>query len=144
MLKNKKIATGLIFAAAALIIMMFSSIPSASSKEMPISDLVGNPEKYEGDYLMTQGLLDEESIEWDSDKIQLRFSLRDENEENISLPIFHEGIKPDNFSEGIIVIVEGFLNDDGVFEAEKVQTKCPSKYEGEEYDPEMHNEMFGK
>ena len=60
-------------------------------------------------------------------------------ETNASLPIIYNGVKPDNFSDDVIVIVEGFIRDNGVFEAEKVQTKCPSKYEGEDtenYDME--------
>lgn len=143
MTKNKKIITSLILMAAALMIMMFSSMPSAGSKENTISDLHKDSEKYEGEYIMTQGLLKTESIQWNADKIELQFELYDEND--AVLPVFHEGIKPDNFSEDIIVIVEGFLNNEGIFEAEKVQTKCPSKYEGEDmenYDAEAHKKIL--
>lgn len=143
MSKNKKIITGLALAAAAFIIMMFSTMPSAGSKEITIKDLAENASKYEGDYIMTQGLLNKESVEWDADKLELRFEIYEEGQG--TLKIFHKGIKPDNFSEDVIVLVEGFINKKGVFEAEKVQTKCPSKYEGEDmenYDSEMHKEMY--
>lgn len=142
MSKNKKIVTGLVLAAVALVILMFSSMPSAGSKEVTISTLTENVKEYEGEYLTTQGQLNEESIKWDADKILLEFEIYDEDQE--ALLVSHEGIKPDNFSDGIIVIVQGFLDENGVFQAEKVQTKCPSKYEGleEDYDPEMHKQMF--
>jgi cytochrome c-type biogenesis protein CcmE len=143
MSKNKKIITGLALATAAFIIMMFSTMPSAGSKEITIADLAENGSKYEGDYIMTQGLLNKESVKWDADKLELRFEIYEESEG--TLQIFHKGIKPDNFSEDVIVLVEGFMNEDGVFEAEKVQTKCPTKYEGEDmenYDTEMHKEMY--
>ncbi|WP_077211319.1 cytochrome c maturation protein CcmE [Bacillus dakarensis] len=143
MSKNKKILTGLILGAAALMIMMFSSMPSAGSKEITISDIVDNRDQYKGDYIMTQGLLNKDSVQWDADKIELEFSIYDEND--VTLPVFHKGIKPDNFSDDVIVIVEGFVNEEGVFEAEKVQTKCPSKYEGEDmenYDVETHQELL--
>lgn len=143
MSKNKKIIVGLVIMGVALIIMAFSSMPTAGSKEITISELVANSNKYDGDYIMTQGLLVKDSIQWNADKIELQFEIYDEND--VSLPVFHKGIKPDNFSDDVIVIVEGFINEDGVFEAEKVQTKCPSKYEGEDmenYDPETHKKVL--
>ncbi|MBT2680777.1 cytochrome c maturation protein CcmE [Bacillus sp. ISL-35] len=143
MSKNKKILIGLGLAAIAFVIMMFSTMPSAGSKEITIEDLSKNASNYEGDYIMTQGLLNKESVKWDADKLELRFELYEEGEG--TLQVFHKGIKPDNFSEDVIVLVEGFIQKDGVFEAEKVQTKCPTKYEGEDmenYDSEMHKEMY--
>lgn len=143
MTKNTKIIVSLVLGAAAIMILMFTSMPQAGSKEITISDIVHNPSSYEGDYIMTQGLLNEKSIDWDADQIELRFEIYDEN--NVSLPVFYKGIKPDNFSNDVIVIVEGFLNDENVFEAERVTTKCPSKYEGvdmENYDVEMHKEIL--
>ncbi|ESU30950.1 hypothetical protein G3A_19215 [Bacillus sp. 17376] len=143
MSKNKKIVMGLALASVAFIIMMFSTMPSAGSKEITIADLSKNGSKYEGDYIMTQGLLNKESVKWDADKLELRFELYEEGQG--TLQVFHKGIKPDNFSEDVIVLVEGFIQEDGVFEAEKVQTKCPTKYEGEDmenYDTEMHKEMY--
>ncbi|WLR55988.1 cytochrome c maturation protein CcmE [Mesobacillus subterraneus] len=143
MSKNKKIVVGLGLAAVAFVIMMFSTMPSAGSKEITIADLSKNGSKYEGDYIMTQGLLNKESVKWDADKLELRFELHEEGQG--ALQIFHKGIKPDNFTEDVIVLVEGFIQKDGVFKAEKVQTKCPTKYEGEDmenYDTEMHKEIY--
>ncbi len=143
MSKNKKIIIGLGIAAIAFVIMMFSTMPSAGSKEITIADLNKSGASYEGDYIMTQGLLNKESVKWDADKLELRFELYEEGQG--TLQVIHKGIKPDNFSEDVIVLVEGFIQKDGVFEAEKVQTKCPTKYEGEDmenYDSEMHKEMY--
>lgn len=143
MSKNKKIISGIALAAVAFIIMMFSTMPSAGSKEITISDLAENGSKFEGDYIMTQGLLNKDSVKWDADKLELRFEIYEENQG--TLQIFHKGIKPDNFTEDVIVLVEGFIKEDGVFEAEKVQTKCPTKYEGEgmeNYDTQMHKEIY--
>lgn len=143
MSKNKKIISGLVLAVVAITIMMFTTMPSAGSKEITITELVENMDEYKGDFITTQGLLKEDSIQWDADKIELEFEIYDENDE--TLQIFHKGIKPDNFTNEIIVIVAGFVNEDGIFEAEKVQTKCPSKYEGEDmenYDPETHKKVL--
>lgn len=143
MSKNKKIITALSLMAVAIFIMAFSSMPSAGSKEITISEVVNGADTFDGDYIMTEGLLNKESIQWDADKIELRFEIMDENE--LALPVYYKGVQPDNFTDDVIVIVEGFIDENGVFEAEKVLTKCPSKYEGEDmenYDGEMHQEIF--
>lgn len=143
MLKNKKIIFGLTISAIAIMIMFFSTMPTAGSKEIPMDEVVQNYGTYKDDYIMTQGLLDQDSVEWDAEKIELKFKIYEEGKE--TLQIRYEGVKPDNFSKDVIVIVEGFIGENGVFEAEKVQTKCPSKYEGEDmenYDSEMHKEMY--
>lgn len=141
MSKNKKIIFGLSLFAVAIMIMFFSTMPSAGSKEITIEELL--TENYKDEYVLTQGMLKQDSVKWDADKIELTFEIVDE-ETNASLPIIYNGVKPDNFSDDVIVIVEGFIRDNGMFEAEKVQTKCPSKYEGEDtenYDMEMHKNM---
>src|SRR5699024_12261756 len=67
----------------------------------------------------------------------------DLDEEGNELDVIHNGVEPDNFSDDVIVIVHGYILDNGVFEAERVQTRCPSSYEGEDmedYDSEFHRE----
>ena len=146
MTKNKKIMFGLSLVAAAFIILFFTTMPSAGSKEISIAELLSNKSAYKDEYVLTQGLLKQESVEWDADKIELQFEIYEDGKVAL-LPVRYMGVKPDNFSDDVIVIVEGFLKKDGVFEAEKVQTKCPSKYEGEDpenYDVEMHKELNKK
>ena len=143
MTKNKKIMFGLTLIATAFIILFFTTMPSAGSKEVTIEELMNNKNVYKDEYVLTQGLLKQDSIQWDADKIELNFEIYEDGKE-VYLPVLHNGVKPDNFTDDVIVIVEGFLRSNGVFEAEKVQTKCPSKYEGEDpanYDVEMHQEM---
>ena len=45
-----------------------------------------------------------------------------------TLPVVYKGVVPDTFSAGIEVVVEGRLNQDGVFRAEVIMPKCPSRY----------------
>ncbi|MBM4762633.1 cytochrome c maturation protein CcmE [Bacillus sp. B15-48] len=142
MSKNTKIIAALTLMFVAFGIITFASMPTAGSKEITITEIVENSQQYDGDYIMTEGLLNKESIQWNADDIELHFEIFDANE--TALPVFYKGVRPDNFTDDVIVIVEGFMND-GVFEAEKVLTKCPSKYEGEDmenYDSEMHKELF--
>ena len=48
---------------------------------------------------------------------------------NNRITVKYKGIVPDTFKEGIIAIADGELGKDGVFTADTVLAKCPSKYE---------------
>lgn len=132
--KNKKISFGLIVGAVAVIILFFTTMPMAGSKELSVKEIKQNEAEYINEFLMTSGSLVDDSVNWNSDELLLRFDLFEKDAPDEVLQVQYAGVKPDNFSDDVIVIVEGVLNREGVFEAEKVQTKCPSKYEGEDYD----------
>ncbi len=142
MKKNTKMLMGFSAIFIGIVILLIAATPGSSGTELTLEEFIKEPLKYEDRYVMTQGNLIEDTIKWDADKIDLRFDIKDEKG-NV-LHVQHTGVKPDNFSEGVIVIIEGFVNKDGSFTAEKVQTKCPSKYEGEDagnYDPETHQKL---
>lgn len=143
--KNKKIGFGLVVGAIAAFILFFTTMPSAGSKELPISEILQNKAEYESEHLMTSGLLNKDSVEWDADEIMLKFELYEEDKESEMLTVHYSGVKPDNFDDDVIVIVSGGLDENGVFAAHTVQTKCPSKYESEDmdnYDVEKHQEIL--
>lgn len=141
--KNSKIILAGIVIFIAILSILLMSAPTLSSTELTIEELLQQEDQLQGKYVTTQGLLIEESIEWDPDKIELTFQIEDENGKTLS--VYHHGVIPDNFSDGIIVILKGFLQEDGIFNAEKIQTQCPSKYESEDrenYDIELHKEIL--
>lgn len=45
-----------------------------------------------------------------------------------SLPVAYRGVLPDLFKAGCDVVVAGRLDDKGVFQADRILTKCASKY----------------
>jgi len=45
--------------------------------------------------------------------------------------VHYKGVIPDTFTEGVNVVVEGRLNDEGTFEATTLLAKCASRYENE-------------
>lgn len=143
MKKNTLVMIGGFIIAGAIIFLLMAATPGSSGIELKLDELLKNQEKYKDDFVTVEGLLVEESIEWNSDKIQLKFDVKD-TEGNI-LHIVHDGVKPDNFSEGVIVILQGHTDKKDTFIAESVKTRCPSKYEGEDmenYDPELHKEKL--
>ena len=54
-------------------------------------------------------------------------------EDGDTMTVLYKGIKPGNFEEAIQIVAVGNY-DEGVFRAEQLLVKCPSKYQGLEDD----------
>lgn len=76
------------------------------------------------------GLVDQEKFEVESAQLTATFDLRGESN---SVTVHYQGIVPDAFKPGGEVMVEGKLDDAGVFQADTLMTKCASKYQSEEH-----------
>ena len=53
-------------------------------------------------------------------------------QDNFKLPVVYTGTEPlpDTFRDGSQALADGKMRGDGVFQANKIQAKCASKYEG--------------
>lgn len=129
--------------AAAIIFLLMAATPGSSGVELTMKELLATQDQHKDDFVTVEGLLMEDTIKWNPDKIELKFDVKD-NDGNV-LHVIHQGPKPDNFSEGVITILQGSPTKKDTFEAETVKTRCPSKYEGKDmkdYDPETHKEKL--
>ena len=109
-----------------------------------VHEVMREPDSFEGRRLRVEGELRQGSIQFRESPCEWRFVLfKEEEEMSVRFP---QCVVPDTFRDGmgIQVTVEGSLGDDGVFLANQVIPRCPSKYEmqqrleaGEEmpYDP---------
>ena len=73
-------------------------------------------------------------------ELKLEFFIKDpKNDNEKTVAVVYEGIKPDMFASGRDVILDGNFKN-GIFEAVTLLTQCPSKYEppkpGESYSKE--------
>jgi len=76
------------------------------------------------------GEIVDDSVEWSTRELHLTFSIEDETG---TLPISYHGPQPDMLVDAVEAVVVGkFDPHAGVFEAEELLMKCPSKYEEEE------------
>ena len=82
------------------------------------------------------GLVADKSIKLDENNyMSCNFDLQ---EGEAILRVHFVGVRPDLFKNGAEVIVEGiYMN--GVFEADILQTKCASRYEGDLRDADSYN-----
>jgi cytochrome c-type biogenesis protein CcmE len=145
MKKNTIVMLGGLIIAGAIVFLLMAATPGSSGIELTMKQLVATQDQHKDDFVTVEGLLIEKSIKWNPDKIQLKFDLKD-NHKNI-LHVTYDGVKPDNFSEGVITILQGSPTGDNNFKAESVKTRCPSKYEGKDmknYDPKTHSKLLDK
>jgi cytochrome c-type biogenesis protein CcmE len=62
---------------------------------------------------------------------ELRFAMVDKD--GHTMTVHYNGVKPGNFEEAVQIVAVGSYHN-GVFEAEQLLVKCPSKYQGLEDD----------
>ena len=74
------------------------------------------------------------TVAFDQRSLDLRFEVVDIADGTTRFPVHYTGPLPDTFEEGRDVVIEGRMNQAGVFEATTVLTKCGSRYEAAEED----------
>jgi cytochrome c-type biogenesis protein CcmE len=77
------------------------------------------------------GGLVEKSTEYLDASEELRFAMVDED--GNTMTVHYNGVKPGNFEEAVQIVAVGSYSE-GVFHAEQLLVKCPSKYQGLEDD----------
>ncbi len=79
-----------------------------------------------GHRLRVSGRIAAGTLNVQRDRMHASFALEADRAE---LKVVCSGALPDNLSDGIAVLVEGWLDEGGLLRGEKVMTRCASKYE---------------
>lgn len=104
------------------------------------SELVAAGDTARGASIRLGGLVAPGSIEREADGLTLRFAVTDGK---ATVPITARAVPPAMFREGIGVVVEGTMDDQGTFETERLMVKHDNQYRapsGDE-DPDMQELM---
>jgi cytochrome c-type biogenesis protein CcmE len=120
---------------AGLIYLMVAGFQQSSSSHMTLATFTTRAESLEGERLQIGGCtVVLGSIEWDEYRHRPRFKVADDRH---SLQVRYTGntVLPDTFKDEALVVMEGYYDLTArQFEAQVVFAKCPSKYEGENYE----------
>jgi cytochrome c-type biogenesis protein CcmE len=92
---------------------------------LPVDDFVTG-EAYHDQRVRLHGLVAAEGLDVSSALLLARFDLKGDQR---SVRVEYEGVIPDMFQADREVVVEGQLDETGVFKADTLLTKCASKYE---------------
>lgn len=133
-----KIIIGVVIIVGALAFLIFSGFEDNASYYLTVSELYAKDNITSQDGVRIHGYVDPETIIWNSNDIEVYFDLYEESD---TIKVFYKGVKPDQLADAQQVVAEGHLRDDGVFEANKIMLKCPSKYEVDATDGQ---DSYGK
>ena len=104
-----------------------SGIRTTSMYYFELSEFVARRDALLGETLRVKGWVKQGSVSWDAHTNELAFELATKDGGS-PVPVAYRGIRPDMFSEGREVVVEGRYQQGGLA-ARQIMTSCPSKYE---------------
>jgi cytochrome c-type biogenesis protein CcmE len=150
---NRKFIIGGLLIAAAVIYLIVSSTQAAAQYYLTIDELEDRAESVRGRDLKISGAVDGDTVKYEADTLTLQFTIAnvpgdlDEIEragglakvlhqavndpKSKRLDVVYIGPKPDLLRHEAQAIVTGRLGEDGVFHADELLLKCPTRYEEE-------------
>ncbi len=121
---------GLLIIALGLLIV--NGLRSASQYYLTVSELKARAASLQGRPIRLSGIVDGGTIRYDPETLQIEFGLVDrvvDIGKAQPLKVVYKGVKPDLLQNEAQAIVEGTLGPDGVFYAQSLLLKCPTRYE---------------
>jgi len=134
---NKKakipIAVGAILIAMGYL--MYSGISDTGVYYRTVSEVLDQASIFDGQSLRISGEVVDGTIQYDQENLVLSFSVRDTENDRVTMRASYQGVMPDAFKEDVEVILEGSYSQyDNLFNATILLAKCPSKYVAEAED----------
>lgn len=81
------------------------------------------------EFVRISGVVVPGTMDWQPTQVRLAFTLGSAEGGDARVPVVYDRVKPDLLADDVPVVVEGRMGAGGVFVAERVLVKCPSKYE---------------
>jgi len=125
-----KIVISVVVVSVALGGLLWASTREGAEYYKYVDEVLADSARYQGKRLRVHGDVVPGSLESDKALLRYRFKIasRAPRSPAVISAEFH-GIPPDTFKAGAEVIAAGVLAADGRLLADKIETKCPSKYE---------------
>lgn len=136
---------------AAVVYLIASSAHATAQYYMTVEEAAALGEEAPNRDLRISGAVDGETIEYDAESLRLEFTIVNvpadqkaieragglarvlhealQNPDAARMPVVYEGPRPDLLRHEAQAIVTGRMGDDGVFYAEELLLKCPTRYE---------------
>ena len=121
------VAGGLIL--SAITYLMFSGISDSMVYYYTVSEALELAQENADKGIRISGYVSSGTIEREGNASRVGFLVYEKNSDQ-TLPVVYQGIIPDTFRDDAEVVVEGnYRSEEGVFHANVLLAKCPSKYE---------------
>jgi cytochrome c-type biogenesis protein CcmE len=136
---------------AAVVYLIFSSTQASAQYFVTVDELIAKQSSMAGKDVRVSGAVLGDSIQYDADTLTLQFTVAHVPGDNkivdaqgglaavlhaaVSDPtrqhiqVVYKGVKPDLLRNEAQAIMTGHLGEDGIFYADELLLKCPTKYE---------------
>ena len=121
-----KLIIGAVLIGGAVVYFGYTAFRAPWSYYLSVDDFTANKTAAASHTLRLAGKVQRGSVTREVEKMQLNFNLAGSRN---SLPVNYRGAVPDNFAEDREVVVEGRMDSKGTFQADKLLTRCESKYQ---------------
>jgi cytochrome c-type biogenesis protein CcmE len=115
------------YAVGAVLVVAFLAYGTTSFKSNLTPYVSFEEASRSGKKVQVAGGLVENSTKYLDASEELRFDMVDED--GNTMTVHYNGVKPGNFEEAVQIVAVGSFTE-GVFHAEQLLVKCPSKYQG--------------
>ncbi len=124
--KKLRFTIGALIVLFAFIFFAVSGFQEGKAYYKTLDELFAMEDRAYGKRLKVAGYVKEGSIERRGRRLSFQLEQND-----LTLPVRYAGrsLVPETFRDGAEAVLEGEYHKDGTFEAQKIQTKCASKYE---------------
>jgi cytochrome c-type biogenesis protein CcmE len=126
---NRKLLIAAAVLTLAVGFLIYNAIDGSAAFYMTVSELEAEGSTLDGQQVRVGGDVVDGSIVRGDIGEEIRFEVTDGIS---SIPMVYDGDIPDIFADDAEVIATGTMGADGVFVAEELLTKCPSRFEADE------------
>jgi len=116
----------------AVVVVIAQGLAGGAQYFLTVSQLRAKAPEFQDQSVRISGAIIGDSIQFDAQTLHLEFEIVDSAEQigaQQPLRIVYEGPKPELLQPHAQAIVEGRLGADGVFQADTLLLKCPTRYE---------------
>ncbi len=134
--RKVKFIAGFAVIVASLVLLVVTSSQKMSMYYLTVSELDARETEFLDKRIKLAGKVTPGTIRKSPDRI-VRFQIWEPLEGEVfsaRRSVVYAGIVPDTFRDEADVVLEGEVGSNGLFRAETLLAKCPSKYEGQSYE----------
>ena len=128
-----KIILSVVVATSALSGLLWASLDDGAEYYKYVDEVTKDVQRLSGKRVRVHGVVVEGSLDHQPGTLDYRFKLESKAPRDPAvISVDFHGIPPDTFKSGTEAIAAGTLGSDGKLTSDRIETKCPSKYETKE------------
>ena len=125
MSKRSRFTFAIVVVGLAIAYLAFAGFRQGAMYYLTVGELLESAEELRGNTVRVSGEIVKGGESFDPAAIVFTFRITDGRE---VLTVKLNDVKPDSYGDATEAVVEGFLDEDGSFVADKMLLRCPSKY----------------